>query len=377
MEYWRRESWVSYLRNDVLPLYESSLSILNLWMMLKRFDGKLLSDLIKDFPKIEFIFVAGTSPPDKYEADGLAYIYKELLGTSIKLREYYFLKSHGKEPRTTCKVEKTYIVEYIGRVSPLLERVLNRAYELGLLATSEIQNAQENSWKRAEEVLDEPEKMPELFADFLNKALNFTATYNEHTKLLWHLRKITKAYLKKLYPKILEPDVFKFFQDLGLREYIVPNVEDPEIADLYTIFSFDYALKFQGLHDTRSYKYLYIDGITYVIYPKFRTYPTDNEPCKTIGGCLCRVNELIWNLTYHDSFRSHLTLIVDNLPDPVEEWKNLFKGVRYLSGDCNFIGPLNSYEGLSRLEEYLPAIFVGAAELVKGERGVYVCEKRW
>jgi len=74
MEYWKKESWIGYLKNDVSPLYESCLSILNLWKMLNEFDGKLLSDLIKDFPKIELVFVTGTSPPEKYEENGLAYI---------------------------------------------------------------------------------------------------------------------------------------------------------------------------------------------------------------------------------------------------------------------------------------------------------------
>jgi len=282
----------------------------------------------------------------------------------------------GKEPKTACKVEETGIMSYINHISILLERVLNQACELNLLTASEVQNAEENSIKRVGEILDEPEKMLEVFADFLNKALNLTATYNEYTKLLWHLRKITKGYIEKFYPKILEPDVFKFFQDLGLREYIVPNVDDPDIRDMYTIFSFDYALRFKSLDCGSSmYRYVNIDGMEYRLAPSFVIYLPSNEPCKTIGGCLCRINELIWYSFTSERFQSVLKLVVDHLPDPLWEWIKEFKVT--FSHDCYFIGSsLDSYESLSRLEECLQAIFVGIAELVMGERGIYVFRKK-
>jgi hypothetical protein len=64
---------------------------------------------------------------------------------------------------------------------------------------------------------------------------------------------------------------------LGLREYIVPQVEDPEIIDMYTIFSFDYA--------TRIDEGFFGDDLLESTYEY-----------ETIGGCMCRVNELIWAL---------------------------------------------------------------------------------
>jgi hypothetical protein len=146
LRYWDRDSWRSYLRNDVLPLYGSTLTILGLWKELRDWaHGKLLSEVIKEVPSLEQVFVGGTSPPEKYEEDSLALAYKELLGTSIKLREYYFLKQHGKEPKTPCTVEPTPIVGYVDHISVLLERVLARACELNLLAQSDVQNIRESS----------------------------------------------------------------------------------------------------------------------------------------------------------------------------------------------------------------------------------------
>jgi hypothetical protein len=105
ISYWDKGSWIEYLRNDVLQLYRSALTILNLWRDLREnVHGKLLSDAVKErgIPTLELIFVAGTSPPDNYGDNSLALIYKKLLGASINLREYYFLKRFNREPRANC-----------------------------------------------------------------------------------------------------------------------------------------------------------------------------------------------------------------------------------------------------------------------------------
>jgi len=53
LRYWDRDSWRSYLKNDVLPLYGSTLTILGLWRELRdRVHGKLLSEVIKGDTKL-------------------------------------------------------------------------------------------------------------------------------------------------------------------------------------------------------------------------------------------------------------------------------------------------------------------------------------
>jgi hypothetical protein len=360
LRYWDRDSWRSYLKNDVLPLYGSTLTILGLWRELRdRVHGKLLSEVIKGIPSLEQVFVGGTSPPEKYEEDSLALAYKELLGTSIKLREYYFLKQLGKEPKTPCTVEPTPIVSYVDHISVLLERVLARACELNLLTQSDVQNIRESSRGAVEEILKEPIKILEKFVDFLNKALSFTIAYNEYTRLVWYLRKIPRKYMRELYPKLLEPEVFKFIQEfLGLNEYIVPQVDDPDIVDLYTIYSFDYAVEGTSYH---------VDGIDLDIHINayFKGQPPSTyEPYKSIGGCLCRVNELIWGLFRFR--REELRLVISGeIPDPFEEWWKVAGNPGISSSELDYP---NSYEALSRLDENIPAILVGRAELIK-ERG--------
>lgn len=372
IKYWDRGSWAGYLKNDVLPLYGSILAVLGLWRGLKEVaHGRLLSDVVKAAPSLERAFAGGTSPPDKYEEGSLALVYKSLLGASIKLREYYFLKSHGKEPKTTCTVEKTTVVDYLDHIAVLLERALTRACELGLATQAELQGAQEDSKKAAQELLAKPEDISERFAEFLSRALNLTVAYNEHTRFIWHVRKIAKKYMKDLYPELLKPEAFKLMQGLGLREYIVPQVEDPEIVDLYTIFSFDHATR-ATLYRGRGT----VDGMSDVLAEAYfcGDLPPTYEPYETIGGCLCRVNELIWGMFRYYPTRDHLKLVVSGeVPNPLEEWQRAA-----VTGPLtrSALGYPDSYEDLSLLDEILPAVLVGRAELVRGDGELYIIS-RW
>jgi hypothetical protein len=364
VKYWDKESWISYIKSSVLPLYESILSILNLWGRLKETaHGKFLSEVVKEMPSMELVFAAGTSPPDKYEEEGLALVYKSLMGAYIKLREYYFLKSLGKEPKTTCTVERTRVVEYLDHISVLLERVLARACELGLVMQSDLQSIQESSRRIAQEILAKPERISEGFAELLNKALKLTVAYNEYTRFIWYLRKISMKYIKEFYPELSRPETFKFIRELlGLSEYIVPQVEDPEIVSMYTIFSFDHATRCEGEH---------VDGMDISADFYLRGWPSSKyEPYGTIGGCVCRINELIWGLFREDPLR---LVVSGGVPDPFEEWRRVAVSnppTRYR------LDYPKSYEDLSILDENLPAIFVGRAELVKWERGLYIIG-RW
>ena len=370
--YWDRDTWSKYFEDDVVPLYTSSLSLYTLWKTLVDIsDGKFLSEVIKDRPEVEYIYVGGTSPPDKYEEDGLAYMYNRLLGTSIKLREYYFLIELKREPRTLCNVSRTDIVVYLDHISTLLGRAINRACELELILESKLHEAKSRAEEASEKVLLKPETLPELFSGFLNKAINFTVAYNECTRFIWHLRKITKKYITEFYPKLQDPEIFGMVRDiLGLKEYAIPEVEDPEIADMYTIFSYDYAVK---LRVTKTPSY-YVDGCDEVgEYLRGKLEEWSNIPaCYTIGGCVSRCNELIWGLFEH---RGLLELVVREAPDPRRDWIKMADEM-IVGKEPRIFGritsDLNSYEALSIIDEYLPYVFTGRRELIVSEDGVWV-----
>jgi hypothetical protein len=381
ISYWDRESWTSYFKNDVLPLYSSAITITGLWQRLKeKTHGKFLSEVVKEIAGLEQAFVGGTSPPEKYEEDSLARIYKELLGARVNLREYYFLKKLGREPQIPCKVEPTEIVSYIERISVLLEQVVTQARDFRLLSQSSIQEAAGSSKRNVDEIFKEPARISEKFADFLTKAIGVTATYNEYTRFIWSLRKIPKKYIKELYPELLKPGVFRFIEDLlGLREYVAPQVKDPEIAEMYTILSFDYQLQLEEV-DKRGggYMYITIDGKEYRLSPQHIPYLGD-ESYKTIGGCICRLNELIWHFFSAESgYREFCQLVCDEIPYPRAEWELAEKSRPPFSGrDVYRLGSPDSYETLSELDEWLPAVITGRAELVKDRTGELFVFTRW
>jgi len=369
IEYWDRESWVSYLKNHVLPLYESTFTVLNLWGKLRELaHGRLLSDIIREVPSLELVFVGGTSPPERYEERGLALVYKYLLGTSIKLREYYFLRQHGKEPKTPCVVDRTPIVDYLDHIHALLKRVVEHTLELGLLTQDDVRRVQESSAEAVKQTLARPERVSEIFVELLNRALNMTIAYNEYTRFIWHLRKIPKKYMKEFYPELLKPEVFEFIQKLlGLSEYITPQVEDPEIVDLYTIYSFDYAARATSNYSIDGFN---VDVGAYLAGKLLPSY----EPYKTVGGCICRVNELIWGL-FRFCYHAIWLVVAGELPNPFGEWKNMVKSEPPTRRTLEYP---RSYEDLSILDEQLPAVFTGRAELVVSEDGreLYLYE-RW
>jgi hypothetical protein len=166
---------------------------------------------------------------------------------------------------------------------------------------------------------------------------------------------------------MLKPEVFKFIQEfLGLREYIVPLVEDPEIADLYTIYSYDYAINYSAGS---------IDGVPVdvrrvgeYLTADLHDLPSKYEPYNTIGGCMCRVNMLIWGLFI--KARSLLELVtIDEVPAPHVDWVKLVDEAVRSAPYYMVLSYPRSYEDLSRLDEVLPAIFVGMYELILNEGG--------
>jgi hypothetical protein len=371
VEYWDRGAWSRYVKEDLLPLYHSYLTLLELERKLTELcNGKMLSDVIKEKPTVEHIFVGGTSPPDVYEKNSLAWAYYRLMGASVKLREYYFLKQHAKEPRTICTVTRTTTIRYIEHIGESLKRVMDHTANLALIPAQQVEDAKKDSVQQAEETISKPERLPQLFSEALTRAVKVTVAYNPFTQFIWHLRKIPKKYIKEFYPKMLGEETFQFLQQLlGLREFITPRVEDREIADLYTIFSFDHEVTgyLSEIDNIQCSVSLYIQGYL----PN-----TDIYPYTSMGGCICRLNELIWGM--FNICRDELALVVSEVPDPFNDWKasagNKLPAV--YSRELNYP---KSYEDLSLLDDVLPAIFDGQLELYLSsvKREEIVLERRW
>jgi hypothetical protein len=223
-------------------------------------------------------------------------------------------------------------------------------------------------------VLERPMQVSEMFTEFLNRALSLTVNHSEHMKFIWHMRKIPKKYMHELYPETTEPGVFSFLQQLlGINMFTTPSVEDPEIAGLYTIFSYDYAVSIdQAGVDGVEFHYRPECYFCSISYPQ--RLPPVYEEYKTIGGCLCRVNELVWGLfEHHGELLKRVTS--GEVPRPLREWRSMVGDPPAREGRvCN--DPPGSYEELSILDESIHAVLVGRAELLK-ERGALLLIRRW
>jgi len=68
-------------------------------------------------------------------------------------------------------------------------------------------------------------------------------------------------------------------------------------------------------------------------------------------------------------------VISGEIPDPFEEWQKAIgnPAISYYMLELDYP---NSYEALSKLDENIPIILVGGAELIKGDRKLYIIS-RW
>jgi hypothetical protein len=180
-----------------------------------------------------------------------------------------------------------------------------------------------------------------------------------------------------LYPGITDTVNFGELQRiLGLNVNFVPQIE--ELIEQHTIYSYDYSVKvdfnsypnilFDGYHDVA---HVYIKGGIRSTYSGVVIY-------LTIGGCVCKINDLIWGM--FKNLRDDLSLIVEPIPDPLNEWINFANTwltkvewsppppdsfqicARSFAGWYKI--SLSSYKGIAVLNDLMPAVIVGKYEIV-------------
>jgi len=194
-----------------------------------------------------------------------------------------------------------------------------------------------------------------------------------------------------LYPGITDPVNFaKLQRILGWDVYYTPQIE--ELSEEHAVYSYDYVVeaKFNTVPDiffdgADNIAHRYIRGITGTMR-KTVTY-------LTIGGCVCKINDLVWGM-FTES-RDDLSLIVEPIPNPLNEWidfankwltnvewsapppDNFVKYSRTHYGWYEIY--LSSYQGIAALNDIMPAVIVGKYEFVKDsddENKIYIIE-RW
>ena len=129
-----------------------------------------------------------------------------------------------------------------------------------------------------------PEDALEVARLFLETGLNLTAGHNPRTFFVWSLRKVAKLYAEEHYPKLKDPEKFDNIRRvLGLRTYWKPPAVKSEVVAGYEVYGYPDYLSLLDIHKEESYEY------------HFRVASLPGAQ-RTLGGLLCELNELLWDL---------------------------------------------------------------------------------
>lgn len=334
------ENWREFISNKIAPIRDYAEALLNFWDFLKNLRGRYISDILSEYPKLEAVFLGGTNE-NGYTENSFAKVVKELFGAYISVKAYYSYVIQGFEPKVPIEVEQSEIMLIIQAIKEVSDRILKLS---GIKSGTTISS---------HEFINNSDKVLEGFLEFLNRCLNVCVGYSEYATFCWNIRKITKKYLAQQYPDALKSENFEFLRDfLGLRDLFVPNVDDENVKDSYTILGFPdycsiYVIRGRNLgsarypshileivtnnlelpKDSRYYRVLSLPHSTDEIYTHSRdevylrakTFSTE----KTIGGSLLRLNELIWLI--FTNFSSVLSQILQDVPNPKSEYLQVCK----------------------------------------------------
>jgi len=400
-DYYLAESWYNFITTKIASIRDYGQAILNFWKLLKGFDGMHISKVLKNYPKLNIVFLGGVDK-NGYREDCFANAIKEIFGAEITdLKSYFSFIIQDLEPAVPIRVENTEILKYIEQIKDIASLIINKA-------NVDIEEHDE----LLEEYVNNPEKIFEGLVKFLQHCINVCVGFDEYMTFVWNIRKITKRYLELVFPKTKKEENLKFLKDfLGFTELFVPNVNDTSLRDEYTIYGFpDIYSKF----DVSNWYADWVnpDEIPYTLKENLSSVIT--ESVNTLGGLLLWLNRLIWMFFIEFShYYAPLPKIIKNLPDPrrmyLDNCKEELKRLNWTWNNCEFLYTLKIEEAtyskkhgyyrfneftiensiikdkngtaVSRLFGFLdqiaPALFLGVYELVFIDKNKFMLIERW
>jgi len=308
--------------------------------------------------------------------------------TDVPIRSWAELRRYLK-PRPNP--EK--MVWFINHTKVILKQI-DKALELfivnGLIGKDEVAEARKRSQEITKECIKDYNRLLHTLVNFLNYSMRITINTNEFTRFIWEIRKNIYAFLIQFHPELEEESCRVMLGLLGLQKYFEPPLPDEDIRINYSIYAYDHATKcyltstpnlyFDEAHFTTAKYYVigYSDG------------PQKESAYLTLGGCLCRLNELVWRLFREIEFLSCFT--EEAPPNLLEEWAEIAREILAQEGweepnELHFWRParaahewaiidLASYDGVFLLEDIAPALCLGKYELAVLNTKAYIV-KRW
>ena len=98
MNYFSIEEWKEYIVTKIVPIRDYATALLKFWEFLRSLEGKNISEVLKDYPELEVVFLGGTNE-NGYKENSFAKAIKEIFGASIDVAAYYSYVLQGLEPK--------------------------------------------------------------------------------------------------------------------------------------------------------------------------------------------------------------------------------------------------------------------------------------
>jgi len=176
------------------------------------------------------------------EPRSLARMAEVFLGIGVKdPKDYFIYLKQNLPPAVRLKLEN-------GRLNRTVLGAIMRLSEISDLTVKlsrekELKIKDVDATPTYEEVIIAPEKLIELINNFIGSLLEICVGVNKTMNIVYGLRRITRKYLKDLYPELFEEKTFKAISKLlGLKILFEPQIPDEEKRRDYTILGYpDYA----------------------------------------------------------------------------------------------------------------------------------------
>jgi len=375
------ESWRAFISEKIVPMRDEAAALLNFWAFLKSLEGRYLSEVLREHPKLEPLFLGGTKPPGEYKENSLAFAVRELLGAGVSLDAYYSLVTQGFEARTPVEVEKTAFIRFVESIRDLTAGIVGLAATKGLISGSEA-----GAEPQAGDIGLDADELVGRLVGFLQLCADTTVGVDPLVTFAWNVRKITRKYLNEAFPETRDEENMRLLHEiLGLEEIFTPEVEDESVRKNYTVY---------GYPDFLSWYESPAGAGHHLGLRQCRDSSLSEATALTLGGYLLRLNARIWGLFMDNT----LSQILNNVPNLRREYlircKNVLRGLeRPLMEEMEKVtwswcaclgshvlhceeldisGASYEFRGQKRpllklFDEIMPAVFLGLYEIVFSE----------
>jgi hypothetical protein len=238
IKYSDEECWRKYFVDDLGQLYKASSMMIAIREYLARKIGRPLQEVLNEDSLFK-ILLGGLKEDGSLSEDGLATFYSKLFGTGINNFDEFISRLKAGMPLQTAAMNlygsiesSTSFLDIVNRIISSLKTIFNQLEGKGFIKF------------KAEEMtisnIDDPKEVCWRVKDFIQACLRISPNYNPQTFFITSLYRITRKYMKLVYPKLSDNETFNRIKELfGLSEIIIPDLPDENIKNEYTIWGFN------------------------------------------------------------------------------------------------------------------------------------------